>query len=149
MGTWHIPGEDDPRLSPCPRAGLQQPPLRGEAGDNQMVLQSRLALSTLMFYEPDISPSCHPPGSPVLDGSRNADGWPEAFTSPSRFGRFGTRWLLHRCGWTSSLPTQPVTCPKLYIRISWEVLAVLTMFTGRFCFFFRNELGRCFCIAVI
>lgn len=43
---------------------------------------------------------CQLPSSRLshLDGSRNADGWPQALTSPIRVGRFAnTRWLLHHC----------------------------------------------------
>lgn len=97
----------------------------------------------------ETSPSCHPPGSPIPDGNRNADGWPQILTSPSRLGRSGnTRWLLCHSGWTSSPPTPPVACTKLYIRIFWEVPTALNWFTG--CLFLcRSELSSYFyCIYI-
>ena len=93
-----------------------------------------------------MSPSCHPPGSPILDGSRNAGGWPQALTSPSRLGRFGnTRWLLHHCSWTSSLPTRPVTCTKLYNRMrgSYSTKQVYRMFI-----FLQEWIGKIFLLCL-
>lgn len=93
------PGEDGPRLSPFPRAGLQPPPLRGEAGEKQLVIQSSPALSALtVVWGRHLSQlsSSRQPQADIKKGDLRP------FPLPSRLGRFGnTRWLLHHCGWIS------------------------------------------------